>query len=76
MDFDQAFVKTHSIDLKWIIVLLSDALHSTVSMDQPSFTVIEYKENRNISLNFVYHPIKLVKYYPFLFVLNHLKLDF
>ena len=46
MDFDQAFVKTHSIDLKGIKiqigVLLSDALHSTVSMEQPSFTAIEY----------------------------------
>ena len=47
-DFDQAFVKTDSFDLKGVIiqmhiVLLSDALHSTVSMEQPFFIAIEYK---------------------------------
>ena len=72
----------HSIDLKGIIihmhVLLSDTFHFTVSKEQPSFAAKEYKLNdkTNINMNFAYLTIKLAKYCPFLFVLNHLKLDF
>ena len=46
MDFDQAFVKDIQLIQKMIIIhmhLLSDAFHSTVSVEQPSFTAIEYK---------------------------------
>ena len=59
---------------------VSDAFHSAVSKAQPSFTANTKNTNEttktNINMNFAYLSIKLVKYYPFLFVLYHLKHGF
>ena len=80
--FSTSCLSRHSIDLKETIILMHSSVArcfpSTKNKEQKSFTAKDYKENAktNINMTFAYLTIKLVKYYPFLFVLNHLKFDF
>ena len=82
MDFEQAIVKTHSIDLKGIIIKMQSsvvrcfAFHSKHGAAIFHRHRIQIKQQNKHKHKFVHLSIKLVKYYPFLFVLNHLKLDF
>ena len=83
LDLDHVFVKTHFlIDLKGIIIQMHSsvvrcfAFHSKRGAAIFHRHRIQIKRQTNINMKFVYLSIKLVKYYPFLFVLNHLKLDF
>ena len=82
MDFDQAFAKTHSIELKGIIIQMHSSVvrcfefHSKHGAAIYHCHRIQIKRQNKLNMKIAYLSIKLVKYYPFLFVLNHLKLDF
>ena len=75
MDFDQLFVKTHSIDLKGIIIQMHSSVVRCFAFHSKHGAAIFHRhriqiKRQNINMDFAYLSIKLV------FVLNHLKLDF
>ena len=72
---DDESVQIIKKSLKFTCIVLSEDVHSTVGTGQPFFHCprIQINKQQKINKNFAYLiTIKLVKYYPFILVLNHL----